>query len=93
MSDIAKISTLVEEGANLRRKHSDSNSEQYNKKAKLDKNMSRTNEKVSNFSLINFTPNGTIKLSAPLCKSGATTKKLVIKNFKSMFTYFCILET
>lgn len=84
MSGLAKTIISVEEGGNLCRKRSHSTIEQCSKRVKTDE-MS-ANEKISNFSLISANSNGTIKLTAsPMNKPGATTKKLVIKNFRSMF--------
>lgn len=85
MSGLAKTSVLAEEGGNQSRKRSLHTNEQSSKRVKSDE-MS-ANEKKSNFSLINPSSNGTVKLtSSAMNKPGATTKKLVIKNFKSMFT-------
>ncbi|KAM3967693.1 cullin 4 [Aphomia sociella] len=82
MSGLAKTPVLAEEGGNQCRKRSITTSEQCNKRAKTD-DMS-ANEKKSNFSLINPNTNGTIKSTATsMNKPGATTKKLIIKNFKS----------
>ncbi|XP_049882276.1 cullin-4A [Pectinophora gossypiella] len=83
MSGLAKTAVLAEEGGNNQcKKRSHSNSEQCNKRAKTDE-MS-ANEKKSNFSLVTPNSNGTVKLtSTAMNKPGATTKKLVIKNFKS----------
>ncbi|CAK1540298.1 unnamed protein product [Leptosia nina] len=82
MSGTAKTQVLVEEGGNHCRKRSHSNNDQCMKRVKLD-DMSAS-EKKSNFSMLNSNSNGTIKLaSSSMTKPGATTKKLVIKNFKS----------
>ncbi|XP_061385671.1 cullin-4A [Danaus plexippus] len=84
MSGIAKTSVLVEEGGNQCRKRSNlsASSDQCSKRSKLD-DMS-SNEKKSNFSMLNPNINGTIKMTtSSMNKPGATTKKLVIKNFKS----------
>lgn len=87
MSGLGKTSVLVEEGGNKskKRSHTSVGSDQCNKKVKTD-DMS-ANEKKSNFSMLNPNSNGSIKMpSSSMNKPGATTKKLVIKNFKSMFT-------
>lgn len=84
MSGIAKT-LLAEEGGNQCRKRSLPTTEQCSKRVKSDE-MS-ANEKKSNFSLLTPNSNGTIKMtSSSMNKPGATTKKLIIKNFKSMFT-------
>lgn len=87
MSGLSKTSVLVEEGGNQckKRSHSSVSNDQCSKRTKTD-DMS-ANEKKSNFSMLNPNSNGTIKMtSSSMNKPGATTKKLVIKNFKSMFT-------
>lgn len=84
MSGLPKTTVLVEEGGNQCRKRSQVNNDQCSKRAKLDE--MNVNEKKSNFSLIPPNSNGAIKMSTPMNKPGATTKKLVIKNFKSVFT-------
>lgn len=87
MSGLSKTSVLVEEGGNQCRKrsHLSVSNEQCSKRTKIDE-MS-VNEKKSNFSMLNPNSNGTIKMtSSSMNKPGATTKKLVIKNFKSVFT-------
>ncbi|CAH2050844.1 unnamed protein product, partial [Iphiclides podalirius] len=81
MSGLAKTPVVVEEGGNQCRKRSQVNNDQCSKRAKLDE--MNVNEKKSNFSLITPNSNGAIKLSSAMNKPGATTKKLVIKNFKS----------
>ncbi|CAH2102132.1 unnamed protein product [Euphydryas editha] len=84
MSGVSKTSALAEEGGNQCRKrsHLSANNDQCSKRTKLD-DMS-ANEKKSNFSMLNPSSNGTIKTtSSSMNKPGATTKKLVIKNFKS----------
>lgn len=87
MSGITKTSILAEEGVNHCRKRSYPTSEQSTKRSKSDENMS-ANEKISNFSMLTPNSNGTVKInSSPMNKPGAATKKLVIKNFKSMFTF------
>lgn len=87
MSGASKTSVLVEEGGNQckKRSHSSASNDQCNKRTKLD-DMS-ANEKKSNFSMLNPNSNGTVKTtSSSMNKPGAATKKLVIKNFKSVFT-------
>lgn len=87
MSDIAQTSVSAAEVGNQNRKRSLPPSQQSFKKTKSD-DMS-ANEKKSNFSLINPSSNGAVKSSSsPMNKPGAATKKLVIKNFKSMFTSY-----
>ncbi|XP_072939842.1 cullin-4A [Epargyreus clarus] len=82
MSGLAKTPHLAEEGGNQCKKRSHQPSDQCSKRAKFD-DMS-ANQKKSNFSLLNPNSNGTIKMtSSSMNKPGATTKKLVIKNFKS----------
>ncbi|XP_013183932.1 cullin-4A [Amyelois transitella] len=77
-----KPPVLAEEGGNQCKKRSHPNSEQCLKKGKSD-DMS-ANEKKSNFSLLSPNTNGAVKLSSTsMNKPGATTKKLIIKNFKS----------
>ncbi|KAG7310387.1 Cullin-4B [Plutella xylostella] len=77
MSELAKTPVLAEEGSNQCRKRSLPNSEQCSKRIKSDD--MNVNEKKSNFSKTR-----TIKLtSSSMNKPGATTKKLIIKNFKS----------
>lgn len=89
MSGSPKTSVLVEEGGIQSRKRSLHTSEQSSKRVKSDE-MS-ANEKKTNFSLINPSSNGAVKLAASaMNKPGATTKKLVIKNFKSMFTFVVV---
>lgn len=85
MSGIAKTPVLTEEGGNNQcKKRCSSASEQCTKRVKSEE-MS-ANEKKSNFSLVAPNSNGTIKMnSSSMNKPGATTKKLVIKNFKSVF--------
>lgn len=87
MSGIAKTPVLAEEGGNNQsRKRSLHTSEQCNNKRTKSDEMS-ANEKKSNFSLLTPNSNGTVKMTtSSMNKPGATTKKLVIKNFKSMFT-------
>lgn len=86
MSGLTKPSVFVEESGNQSRKRSLHSSEQCNKKIKSDDNMNGS-EKKSNFSMLTPNSNGSIKLtSASMNKPGTTTKKLIIKNFKSMFT-------
>ncbi|XP_026739231.1 cullin-4A [Trichoplusia ni] len=84
MSGIAKTPVLAEEGGNNQsRKRSLHISEQCNNKRTKSDEMS-ANEKKSNFSLLTPNSNGTIKMtSSSMNKPGATTKKLVIKNFRS----------
>lgn len=86
MSGLTKTPVLAEEGGNHSRKRPHPNNEQLCKRAKSDE-MS-ANDKKSNFSLVTPNSNGTIKLNSSMNKPGATTKKLVIKNFKSVFTIF-----
>ncbi|XP_068626243.1 cullin-4A [Battus philenor] len=81
MSGLPKTPVLVEEGGNQCRKRSQVNNEQSSKRAKLDE--MNVNEKKSNFSLLTSNSNGAIKMTSAMNKPGATTKKLVIKNFKS----------
>ncbi|CAK1602414.1 unnamed protein product [Parnassius mnemosyne] len=81
MSGLPKTQVLVEEGGNQCRKRSQVNNEQCSKKPKL--NEMNVNEKKSNFSLLTPNSNGAIKMTSAMNKPGATTKKLVIKNFKS----------
>ncbi|CAG9137007.1 unnamed protein product [Plutella xylostella] len=77
MSELANTPVLAEEGSNQCRKRSLPNSEQCSKRIKSDD--MNVNEKKSNFSKTR-----TIKLtSSSMNKPGATTKKLIIKNFKS----------
>ncbi|CAH0592819.1 unnamed protein product [Chrysodeixis includens] len=84
MSGLAKTPVLAEEGGNNQsRKRSHHISEQCNNKRTKSDEMS-ANEKKSNFSLLTPNSNGTIKMtSSSMNKPGATTKKLVIKNFRS----------
>ncbi|XP_075976707.1 cullin 4 isoform X1 [Anticarsia gemmatalis] len=84
MSGLAKTPVLAEEGGNNQnRKRSLHSSEQCNNKRTKSDDMS-ANEKKSNFSLLTPNTNGTVKMtSSSINKPGATTKKLVIKNFKS----------
>ncbi|KAJ8736055.1 hypothetical protein PYW08_006711 [Mythimna loreyi] len=85
MSGIAKTPVLAEEGGNnqSRKRSLHTSSEQCNNKRTKSDEMS-ANEKKSNFSMLTPNSNGTIKLtSSSMNKPGATTKKLVIKNFKS----------
>lgn len=86
MSGTAKTTVLAEEGGNQGRKRTLHNNEQCGKRAKTDE-MSAS-EKKSNFSLLTPNSNGAAKssLTSLSSKHGATAKKLVIKNFKSMFT-------
>lgn len=85
MSGIVKTPVLAVEVGNQNRKRSLPPSEQSCKKTKSD--VMSANEKKSNFSLINLSSNGAIKSSSSaMNKPGAATKKLIIKNFKSMFT-------
>lgn len=84
MSGLSKTSVLVEEGGNQckKRSHLSVSNDQYSKRTKID-DMS-ANEKKSNFSMLNPSSNGAIKMTSPsMNKPGAATKKLVIKNFKS----------
>lgn len=87
MSGLAKTAVLAEEGGNNQnRKRSLHITEQCNNKRSKSDDMS-ANEKKSNFSLLTPNSNGSIKMtSSSMNKPGAATKKLVIKNFKSMFT-------
>lgn len=88
MSGIAKTPVLAEEGGNnqSRKRSLHNSSEQCNNKRTKSDEMS-ANEKKSNFSMLTPNTNGTVKLtSSSMNKPGAATKKLVIKNFKSVFT-------
>ncbi|XP_045781229.1 cullin-4A isoform X1 [Maniola jurtina] len=90
MSGLAKTSGLVEEGGNQSRKRSFSSASTETKEysstqTKKNKSEMSANEKKSNFSVLSPNSNGTVKTvsSSSMSKPGATTKKLVIKNFKS----------
>lgn len=85
MSGIAKTPVSAEEGGNQCRKRSLPTNDQCNNKRSKSDDMS-ANEKKSNFSMLTPNSNGTI--TTMMNKPGATAKKLVIKNFKSMFTLF-----
>lgn len=83
MSGLAKTAVSAEEGGNPCRKRILPTNEQCNNKRSKSDEMS-ANEKKSNFSMLAPNTNGTI--TTMMNKPGATAKKLVIKNFKSMFT-------
>lgn len=86
MSGIAKNPVSTAEVGNQNRKRSLPPSDLSCKKKTKSDEMS-ANEKKSNFSLINPSSNGATKTSSSaMNKPGAATKKLIIKNFKSMFT-------
>ncbi|XP_063395536.1 cullin-4A [Cydia fagiglandana] len=79
MSQSAKITVLAEEGGNQGRKRTH-NSDLCSKTDDMS-----ASEKKSNFSMLTTNSNGAVKTTLPSMQSkpGATTKKLIIKNFKS----------
>ncbi|XP_063375392.1 cullin-4A [Cydia amplana] len=79
MSQSAKITVLAEEGGNQGRKRTH-NSDLCSKTDDMS-----ASEKKSNFSMLTTNSNGAVKTTLPTMQSkpGATTKKLIIKNFKS----------